>query len=151
MACWTLLRGTAETPLPQPSARYLIGYRSHRGKRLCSAGLLNRNGIMTGNGNRWIREKIMAGRPPARRCRCGAEMWSGKICIRRTMDPSRLIWCTSLLGRCTASAAIVHTTCLPRKLSIMISTDIPPDAVRQISVGERHPPRPPRFRSGTPD
>jgi hypothetical protein len=27
----------------------------------------------------------------------------------------------------------------------------PPGAVKQISVGERHPPQPPRFRSATPD
>jgi hypothetical protein len=45
----------------------------------------------------------------------------------------------------------VHTTRLLRKSSIMISTDIPPGAVKQISVGERHPPQPPRFRSATPD
>ena len=54
-------------------------------------------------------------------------------------------------SRCTVSTAIVHTTRLPRKSSIMISTEIPPGAVKQISVGERHPPQPPRFRSATPD
>ena len=53
---------------------------------------------------------------------------------------------------CTAWAAFVHTTRRPmRKSSIMISTDIPPGAAKQISVGERQPPQPPRFRSETPD